>query len=48
LRLIGGADNGVTSGAYRGGLELRSASSHGLMAVNTVDLGGYVKGVVPG
>jgi stage II sporulation protein D len=48
VRLVGGADNGVTSGAYRGGLELRAASSHGLMAVNTVDLDGYVKGVVPG
>ena len=48
IRLIGGADNGVGSGAYRGGLELRGGSSHGLMAVNTVDLDGYVKGVVPG
>jgi stage II sporulation protein D len=48
FRLIGGADNGVGSGAYRGGLEIRPGFSHGLMAVNAVDLDGYVKGVVPG
>jgi stage II sporulation protein D len=48
VRVIGTADNGVSSGAYRGGLEVRPGSTRGLMAVNTVDLDGYVKGVVPG
>ena len=49
VRLFGSADNGVSSGAYRGGLELRpTIGGHGLMAVNAVSLDSYVKGVVPG
>jgi stage II sporulation protein D len=48
VRLFGRADNGVISGAYRGGLEIRPSASGGLMAVNAASLDSYVKGVVPG
>jgi stage II sporulation protein D len=47
LRLLGGADNGLSSGTYRGALEIRTAGGSGLNAINAVDLEDYVKGVVP-
>ena len=43
--LAGAALNGVTSGAYRGGLEFRPSLS-GVQAVNAVTLEDYVRGVV--
>jgi stage II sporulation protein D len=48
VRLMGKALNGVTSGLYRGALEIRSVSSHGVMAVNSLPIDEYVQGVVPG
>jgi stage II sporulation protein D len=48
LRLMGKALNGVNGGLYRGTLEIRSVSSHGVMAVNSLPIDDYVRGVVPG
>jgi stage II sporulation protein D len=49
VRLGGNAINGVPSGTYRGGLEIRpSASGGGVTVVNVLSLDDYVKGVVPG
>jgi stage II sporulation protein D len=48
VRLGGTAINGVTDGAYRGGIELRASSSGGLAAINQLSVDNYVKGVVPG
>ncbi|MEA2404632.1 MAG: hypothetical protein QOE08_1279, partial [Thermoleophilaceae bacterium] len=47
LRLGGRALNGISNGAYRGTLELRSGGGT-LMAVNALAPDDYVKGVVPG
>jgi stage II sporulation protein D len=47
LRLLGPALNGVTSGLYRGAIELRTDSG-GLTAINVLDLDTYVRGVVAG
>jgi stage II sporulation protein D len=46
VRLNGTALNGVTSGHYRGGLELRGGG--GVTVVNALGLDAYVRGVVPG
>src|SRR3954452_12722108 len=46
VRLRGTALNGVTSGRYRGALELRGGG--GLSVVNALGLDAYVRGVVPG
>jgi stage II sporulation protein D len=48
LRLMGKALNGVNGGLYRGTMEIRSVSSHGVMAVNSLPIDDYVRGVVPG
>ena len=47
LRLLGRALNGVTSGLYRGGVEMR-LDGGGLTAINVVGMDPYVQGVVPG
>ena len=48
MRLAGPALNGVSDGAYRGGVELLGSGGRGLMAVNVASPDDYVKGVVPG
>jgi SpoIID/LytB domain protein len=48
IRLGGTAINGVTDGAYRGGIELRPSSSGGQIVINQLSVDNYVKGVVPG
>jgi len=47
LRLLGPALNFVTSGLYRGAIELRTDGS-GITAINVLDLDTYVRGVVAG
>jgi stage II sporulation protein D len=47
LRLLGPALNGVTSGLYRGAIELRTEGA-GLSAIDVLDLDSYVRGVVAG
>jgi stage II sporulation protein D len=47
LRLLGPALNFVTSGLYRGAIELRMEGS-GVTAINVLDLDTYVRGVVAG
>ena len=47
LRLLGPALNGVTSGLYRGQIELRFEGG-GLTAINVLPLDEYVRGVVAG
>jgi stage II sporulation protein D len=47
LRLLGPALNGVTSGLYRGAVELRT-EGRGLTSINVLDLDSYVRGVVAG
>ena len=48
VRLGGTAMNGLTSGNYRGALELRPGTGGGVTAVNALSLDQYVMGVVPG
>ncbi len=48
LRLLGRAINGVTSGTYRGALELHPGAAGGVTAVNSLPLDSYVQGVVAG
>jgi stage II sporulation protein D len=48
LILEGAAQNGMTSGRYRGALEIRPGLFGGMMAVNALPLDDYIKGVVPG
>lgn len=47
LRLLGPALNGVTSGLYRGAIELRTEGA-GITAINVLQLDEYVRGVVAG
>jgi stage II sporulation protein D len=47
VRLGGPALNGISDGAYRGGLEL-GPSGGGLMVVNVAGVDDYARGVVPG
>jgi len=47
LRLMGPALNFVTSGLYRGAIELRTEGA-GITAINELDLDSYVRGVVAG
>lgn len=47
LRLLGPAMNSVTSGSYRGKLELRPGSTGGVTAINVVGTEDYLRGVVP-
>lgn len=44
--LLGSAINGVTDGRYRGALDIRTAGSGGLNAINAVALEDYVAGVI--
>src|SRR5262249_43018600 len=48
VRVGGTALNNVTSGTYRGSLELRPSQGGGVTVVNVLSLDDYVKGVVPG
>jgi stage II sporulation protein D len=48
VRLLGAAIQGVTSGRYRGSLELHPGSLGGVTAVNALPIDDYVKGVIPG
>ncbi len=48
LLVRGRADNDITSGTYRGRLELRPAAIGGVAAINAVGLEDYLRGVVPG
>ena len=47
LRLLGPALNGISSGLYRGAVELRTEGA-GLTAINVLDIDSYVRGVVAG
>jgi stage II sporulation protein D len=47
FRVLGRQDNGVTSGLYRGSLEIRTARGPGLNGINVVALEDYLQGVVP-
>jgi len=47
LRLLGPALNGISSGLYRGAIELRTEGS-GITAIDVLDLDSYVRGVVAG
>ncbi|MDX6619378.1 MAG: hypothetical protein QOK36_1764, partial [Gaiellales bacterium] len=48
IQIRGRAQNDVTSGRYRGNLELRPAAIGGMSAINALDLESYVRGVVGG
>ena len=48
MRLLGPAINGISSGLYRGGFELRPGAAGGVTAVNALSIDPYVQGVVPG
>jgi stage II sporulation protein D len=47
LRLLGPALNGISSGLYRGAIEVRAEGS-GVTAINVLDIDSYVRGVVAG
>jgi stage II sporulation protein D len=47
LRLLGPALNGISSGLYRGAVEIRTEGP-GVTAVNVLDIDSYVRGVVAG
>ncbi|MDQ5834432.1 MAG: SpoIID/LytB domain-containing protein, partial [Actinomycetota bacterium] len=47
LRLLGPALNGISSGTYRGAIEIRTEGS-GVTAINVLDIDSYVRGVVAG
>jgi stage II sporulation protein D len=47
LRLLGPALNGITSGLYRGAIEVVPEAG-GLTAVNVLDIDSYIRGVVAG
>ena len=47
-RLLGRAINGVTSGLYRGALELHRGAGGGVTVVNSLPIDPYVQGVVAG
>jgi len=47
LRLLGPALNGVTSGLYRGSIEVR-LDGGGLTSINELDMDSYIRGVVAG
>jgi stage II sporulation protein D len=48
VQVRGRAQNGVTSGRYRGNLEIRPAAIGGVSAINALDIESYVQGVVGG
>ena len=47
LRLLGPALNGVTSGLYRGSIEVR-LDGGGVTSINELDMDSYIRGVVAG
>jgi len=47
LRLLGPALNGISSGLYRGAVEIRTEGA-GVTAINVLDIDSYVRGVVAG
>ena len=47
LRLLGPALNGISSGLYRGEIEIRTEGT-GVTAINVLDIDSYVRGVVAG
>ena len=47
MRLLGPALNGVTSGLYRGSIEVRLDGS-GVTSINELDMDSYIRGVVAG
>jgi stage II sporulation protein D len=47
MRLLGPALNGISSGVYRGAIEV-SLDSGGVTAINSLDIDSYVRGVVAG
>jgi stage II sporulation protein D len=47
LRLMGPALNGISSGLYRGEIEIRTEGA-GVTAINVLDIDSYVRGVVAG
>jgi stage II sporulation protein D len=47
-RLLGRAINGISSGRYRGALDLRPGASGGVTAINRIRLDDYIRGVVSG
>jgi stage II sporulation protein D len=47
LRLLGAALNGISSGLYRGEVEIRTEGA-GVTAVNVLDIDTYIRGVVAG
>ncbi len=47
LQLLGTAMNGISSGSYRGKMELRAGSTGGVTAINVVETEDYLRGVVP-
>ncbi len=46
MRLMGRAINGLSSGTYRGALELRGGAGGGVTAVNALPIDDYIKGVI--
>jgi stage II sporulation protein D len=48
LRLLGPALNGVSSGTYRGAIEVRLNGGDGVHAINSLPMDEYVRGVVAG
>jgi len=46
LRLMGRAINGLSSGLYRGALELRGGAGGGVTAVNSLAIDDYIRGVI--
>ncbi|MEJ7817287.1 MAG: SpoIID/LytB domain-containing protein [Thermoleophilaceae bacterium] len=46
LRLMGRAINGLSSGVYRGALELRAGTAGGVTAVNSLPIDDYIQGVI--
>ena len=47
MRLLGPALNGISSGIYRGEVEIRTEGA-GVTAINVLDIDSYVRGVVAG
>ncbi len=47
MRLLGPALNGISSGLYRGEVEIRTEGA-GVTAINVLDIDSYVRGVVAG
>jgi stage II sporulation protein D len=48
IRLLGPALNGISSGTYRGAIEVRADGAGGVHAINSLPMDPYVRGVVAG